>query len=221
MKKQTYWTILKGWKDYICTFCAFWGRRSTSSTRGAQGISKVPFNRLLWSVSPKACSQPGTGTEANLAGRISVHAELCKTEPGDPAAQESFIAHANFTTISRNYWEGGTVLLWRYNYSNCKEKNLEKAPKGQGKPKYCCHGIFNSSIKVCKKNVAGRCFHDVLHCFLGECSVGKWQVRKAIVTAFRRALTLPVCYFPVTQWRKSSYPMFHSIWERLLYHSRD
>lgn len=31
---------------------------------------------------------------------------------------------------------------------NCKEKNLEKAPKGRIKFKYCCHDIFNSNIKV-------------------------------------------------------------------------
>lgn len=54
----------------------------------------------------KGLFQPGTGTEANLAGRTSVHAEVCRTEPGDTAAQESFIAQANFATMSRNYWEG-------------------------------------------------------------------------------------------------------------------
>lgn len=34
---------------------------------------------------------------------------------------------------------------------NSEEKNLEKAPKGRRKCKYCCHDIFNSNIKVCKK----------------------------------------------------------------------
>lgn len=34
---------------------------------------------------------------------------------------------------------------------NSEEKNLEKAPKGRRKCKRCCHDIFNSNIKVCKK----------------------------------------------------------------------
>lgn len=61
----------------------------------------------------KAC-QAGTGSEASLAGGTPVHAVLSKTELRDSVAQESFIAHANFATISRNYWVGRDSIVIRH-----------------------------------------------------------------------------------------------------------
>lgn len=69
----------------------------------------------------KAC-QAGTGSEASLAGGTPVHAVLSKTELRDSVAQESFIAHANFATISRNYWEGRDSIVIRHKLNTMNQQ---------------------------------------------------------------------------------------------------
>lgn len=101
-------------KTAACTFWTSLGRKSTGSTWGAQGIGKILFNRLNCNLYlQRLLTEQGAGTEASLPGTTSVHAVLSETERIDTAPQELFLFHADFPSISRNYWEWRkSAVIW-------------------------------------------------------------------------------------------------------------
>lgn len=149
MEKQIYWRrYVERLKKYIRTFCTFLGRKSTRCTCGAQGIGKIRLNRLNCDVYlQRLVTEQVTGTEASLPGTTSVHAVLSKTDRIDAASQELFLAHANFPTVSRNYWERReSGVIWHIqkcidNYCASLILSISRFP---------CPGKFSGSVSFNK-----------------------------------------------------------------------
>ena len=128
---------MKRLKKYICTFCTFSGRKSTSCTCGAQAVGKILFNRLHCDLYlQRLVNKQVTSTEASLPATTSLHGVLSKTKHIDTVSQELFLACANFPTVSRNYWERKERgVIWHIqkcidNYCTSSNKSTDSCVQG-------------------------------------------------------------------------------------------